>query len=110
VLRPQDLFGSIGGEEFAVIMPGCGIEAAYVRADRIRSSFAESSRFVGGQPVKSTVSGGVAMSETSAEALDVLLKLADAALYEAKGDGRNRVKRAGREAAADNVSNVFRVA
>jgi len=37
-----------------------------VRADRIRSSFAESSRFVGGRPVKSTVSGGVAMRETSA--------------------------------------------
>ena len=110
VLRPRDLFGRIGGEEFAVIMPGCGIEAAYVRSDRIRSSFAESSRFVGGRPVKSTVSGGVAMRETSAEALDVLLKLADAALYEAKGDGRNRVKRASREAAADNVSNVFRVA
>jgi diguanylate cyclase (GGDEF)-like protein len=109
-LRPQDLFGRIGGEEFAVIMPGCGIEAAHARADRIRTSFAESSRFVGGQPVKGTVSGGVAVSETSAEALDALLRLADAALYGAKADGRNRIKRANREATSDNVSNVFRVA
>ena len=43
-LRPNDVFGRIGGEEFAVVLPGSGIEAACVRAERIRASFAENSR------------------------------------------------------------------
>lgn len=110
VLRPQDLFGRIGGEEFALIMPGCGVEAAHARAERIRGLFAENCRFVGAHPVKATVSGGVAASETSGEPLEVLLENADAALYRAKGDGRNRIKRAQGETAAERGSNVFRVA
>ena len=35
-LRPNDVFGRLGGEEFAVVLPGSGIEAAHVRAERIR--------------------------------------------------------------------------
>jgi diguanylate cyclase (GGDEF)-like protein len=109
-LRPHDLFGRMGGEEFAVVMPGCGIEVAFVRAEKIRVSFVESCRFVGGHQVKATVSGGVAATETSEETLDALLGFSDAALYLAKADGRNRIKRADQDRPADRASNVFRVA
>jgi diguanylate cyclase (GGDEF)-like protein len=109
-LRPCDRFGRLGGEEFAVVMPGCGIEAAFARAERIRAAFVETCRFVGMHQVKATVSGGVAGSETSVDALEALLAHADAALYAAKGEGRNRIKRAHQEMAADNASNVCRVA
>ena len=109
-LRPTDVFGRMGGEEFAVVLPGSSIEAAYVRADRIRASFAESSRFVRGRQVNATVSGGVATGTDAKEALDVLLEHSDAALYEAKSEGRNRIKRAVEATAADERSNVFRVA
>ena len=34
-LRPNDVFGRLGGEEFAVVLPGSSIEAAYARAERI---------------------------------------------------------------------------
>jgi len=109
-LRPYDLFGRVGGEEFVVVMPGCSIEAAFVRAERIRVSFAESCRFFAGHQVKATVSGGVSVSETSAETLDALLGYSDSALYEAKAEGRNRIHRASVRAAGETVSNVFRVA
>jgi GGDEF domain-containing protein len=46
-LRPNDVFGRMGGEEFAVVLPGSSIEAAYARAERIRASFAASCRFAG---------------------------------------------------------------
>jgi diguanylate cyclase (GGDEF)-like protein len=109
-LRPHDLFGRLGGEEFAMVMPGCSIEAAYARADRIRAAFVEACRFVEGHQVQATVSGGVSVSETSEETLDCLLGYADAALYDAKAEGRNRIKRANRAEPVDGVSNVFRVA
>jgi diguanylate cyclase (GGDEF)-like protein len=109
-LRPQDLFGRLGGEEFAVIMPGCSVEAACIRAERIRAAFIESCRSIGTHQVKATVSGGVAMSEASQETLDALLEMSDAALYEAKAEGRNRIKRAAQDTPAGGASNVFRVA
>lgn len=109
-LRPHDLFGRIGGEEFAVIMPGCSVEAAFARAERIRAAFVESCRSIGKHQVKATVSGGVAVSETAGEAIDILLEYADAALYEAKAEGRNRIKRAGQNIPDAMSSNVFRVA
>ena len=40
-LRPNDVFGRMGGEEFAVVLPGSSIEAACARAERIRNSFAK---------------------------------------------------------------------
>ena len=73
-LRPSDIFGRIGGEEFAVVLPGLSIEAAHVRADRIRVSFAENCRFVGDNQVNTTVSCGVSMSVNGEQTLSALLE------------------------------------
>jgi diguanylate cyclase (GGDEF)-like protein len=110
VLRPTDVFGRIGGEEFAVVLAGSSVEAACARADRIRSSFAESCRFIGGKQINATVSGGVAVSLSGEHALDALLELSDVALYRAKAGGRNRIKRAEQPEPKGEISNVFRVA
>jgi diguanylate cyclase (GGDEF)-like protein len=107
-LRPSDVFGRIGGEEFAVALPGSSIEAAHVRADRIRLSFATSCRFVSGLRVEATVCCGISVSLKAEETLVSLLKEADMALYLAKADGRNRVMRASQP--AEVASTVIRVA
>lgn len=87
-LRDDDLFGRIGGEEFAVLLP-CGADEAADVAERIRRAFAaERIALDGGQVLQATVSIGLA---TGADDLDVLLALADEALYRAKAEGRNRV-------------------
>jgi diguanylate cyclase (GGDEF)-like protein len=91
VLRPHDILGRIGGEEFAAILHGSGPEAAYVIAERIRKAFQESAGFVNGQPVGATLSAGVSSTATPTH-LDTLLKGADTALYVAKQNGRNRVE------------------
>ena len=87
-LRPNDVFGRLGGEEFAVVLPGSSIEAACVRAERIRASFAESCQFVQERQVNATVSGGVSMSVNAGQTLDALLEDSDVALYGAKVEGR----------------------
>ncbi len=86
-LRPNDAFGRLGGEEFAVAMPGSGIEAAAVRAERICASFAEDCRFVGDHRVDATVSGGVSASVDGEHGLSALLEYSDIALYRAKAEG-----------------------
>jgi diguanylate cyclase (GGDEF)-like protein len=108
VLRPGDLFGRIGGEEFAALLPGASPEAAYVIADRVRHAFAAAPRRFGDHGVGATVSAGVATT-TGGDSLEALLEAADRALYRAKDRGRNRVER--RDAArAEPASNVIRVA
>jgi len=109
-LRPNDVFGRLGGEEFAVVLPGSSIEAAYVRAERIRASFAASCRFVGNRQVDATVSCGLSMRSNAEQTLMALLENADAALYCAKFEGRNRVKRADQPKQDSTLSTVIRVA
>jgi len=109
-LRPSDLFGRMGGEEFAALLPTTSIEAALLRAERIRLSFADACRFVRGHRVNATVSGGVSVSTEAEQPLDALLEEADAALYQAKTEGRNRIGRAGEKPPDTAVSDVPRVA
>ena len=93
MLRPNDLFGRYGGEEFIVALPSATVEAAYVIADRIRHRFAEAGAYLGERQLDATVSAGVA-SATSTTTLETIIREADLSMYEAKRLGRNRVERA----------------
>jgi diguanylate cyclase (GGDEF)-like protein len=109
-LRPNDVFGRLGGEEFAAVLPRLSIEAACVRAERMRAICVEHCRVINGHQVDATVSCGVAASDDAEIALNDLLELADRALYRAKAEGRNRVKRADQDASKPSLSTVIRVA
>lgn len=109
-LRPTDLIGRMGGEEFAILLSGCGIEAAFVRADRIRAAFVEGCRFIRGMQIGATASGGVAVSPNAEDSIAALLETADKALYGAKAGGRNRIQRAETARPDGAAANVCRVA
>lgn len=108
VLRPDDLFGRHGGEEFAVILPGEGVDTAYAVAERIRRAFAEAARMIDAAEVAATVSAGVTLALPD-ETLERVLAAADRALYRAKAQGRNCVRRADGPP-DEGGSNVIRVA
>ena len=91
-LRPNDVLGRIGGEEFAVVLPGSGLEATLAIAERMRKAFQASAEDVGGVPLHATFSAGVA-AFLPGTTLEMLMREADAALYLAKQNGRNRIER-----------------
>jgi diguanylate cyclase (GGDEF)-like protein len=90
VLRARDFAGRNGGEEFAVLLPDTGIPAALEIAERIRAAITEIS--LPGTDVSVAASLGVVGFPDHATTLDRLERLADAALYIAKRQGRNRVE------------------
>jgi two-component system cell cycle response regulator len=92
-VRAIDLPVRYGGEEFVVVMPDTRMEDAYRIAERIRLHVAGSPfRVLGGEELLSiTISIGLAGSLGEDDRPEALLKRADAALYEAKARGRNRV-------------------
>ena len=96
-LRETDVACRYGGEELIVVMPNCGLEAALVKAERLRVSIEALSEPNGAQVSASM--GVAAIPETSIAAKD-LLAAADAALYEAKQAGRNRVAAAAQKMGA----------
>jgi len=92
VLRKTDVFGRIGGEEFAILMPDTNLETALAVAERVRDGVAQASvRGPDGTSLSFTVSIGVSSLDGGAQKLDELLRKADAALYRAKQAGRDRV-------------------
>jgi diguanylate cyclase (GGDEF)-like protein len=91
-LRSIDVLGRYGGEEFAIVLPGTRRNAgAVVLAERIRQRIADEPIETDAGPVTVTVSAGVAGMDDDTLEPGELLKRADAALYEAKQQGRNRV-------------------
>jgi diguanylate cyclase (GGDEF)-like protein len=91
VARKQDIAARMGGEEFALVLPGCTTEAAVQAAEAVRTNFS-ALRFETEQGViECTVSAGVALRNGDDCSLDTLLRDADKGLYQAKRAGRNRV-------------------
>lgn len=91
-LRTVDIIGRIGGEEFAILLPETGLQEATEIAERLREIIAHSDVILeAGLPLHFTVSIGVATLKDKGVNLDILLNLADKALYQAKGSGRNKV-------------------
>jgi diguanylate cyclase (GGDEF)-like protein len=91
-IRNVDYAARYGGEEFFVMMPETTLEGAVEVADRIRARLA--GQIIAGGRV--TISVGVAEFPIHGDTPEALIATADAALYEAKREGRNRVLRARR--------------
>jgi len=84
------ILGRLGGEEFAIVLEESSLQAATLHAEELRRRFEDLSFEAAGQTFSITVSFGVA-ERAANESIDLLLKRADAALYQAKRSGRNRV-------------------
>jgi diguanylate cyclase len=92
-VKGQDIAARYGGEEFALLLPGTPLAGARVVADRLRFAFSQSRirRLNSEEPVGNiTISAGVAGYRTG-EDVTQLIARADAALYQSKAQGRNRV-------------------
>jgi diguanylate cyclase (GGDEF)-like protein len=88
-IRGSDIVGRLGGEEFAIIVPE-PMEFAIRISERLRAAFEEAGVTVGGYAIGATVSIGAATSYDPVTDIGALMARADAALYRAKHDGRNR--------------------
>jgi diguanylate cyclase (GGDEF)-like protein len=97
-IREDDIFGRFGGEEFLLILPNTTSHQALDVAEKIRIAISEQNfPFAERQPLGVvSVSGGVATYPDNALDSADLLRSADEALYEAKHQGRNRVRLAAR--------------
>jgi len=92
ILRDSDVFGRIGGEEFAALLTEVSGEAGFLVAQRLRQNIEDIDfQSENGQPIELQASIGIAVRLTRKETLADLMKRADAALYRAKSEGRNRV-------------------
>ncbi len=94
LIRTEDLFARVGGEEFAVLVRGIPHENSIQLAERVREEIAGAPLQTGGQTLAVTVSLGVATypmeRERKGDLADALYAQADARLYRAKSEGRNR--------------------
>ena len=93
--RPHDTVGRLGGEEFAVLLPGADASAVLAAAERLRASVESLAVTFDGCPIAATISLGCAVlarapAGSAAKIFEALVQEADAALYEAKRAGRNR--------------------
>lgn len=91
-LAEGQILSRIGGEEFAVLLPGADEPEATATAERLRRHLERSAVNVDGRQLFLQISAGVATLAPGMENLSSLLRAADRALYAAKRAGRNRVK------------------
>jgi two-component system cell cycle response regulator len=94
-IRLYDSIGRYGGEEFLLILPGCTTGEVMIIANRILENISKEPVMFDSTPIKVTISLGVAVYGAGDNTITTeLVQLADAALYKAKQNGRNRVEQA----------------
>lgn len=92
-LRVYDGLGRYGGEEFLLVLPGCNLTGALIRADDLRATISGTPIVAADTRLTVTLSMGVAVKNgESAIELEAFLAEADRALYKAKAGGRNQVQ------------------
>ena len=99
LLRDIDIFGRLGGEEFAILLPETDLAGSRSTAERLRAAIAGTAIDVGKAVLKVTISIGITLLLPDDLGLDAVLKRADDAMYEAKRHGRNRIMAASLPAA-----------
>lgn len=90
-IRPTDLAARTGGEEFCILISDQNPHAPKAMAERIRAQVEAMTIPTAAGPIRTTVSAGISYA-TGDETLQSLLIRADEALYEAKSEGRNRIR------------------
>lgn len=90
-VREIDFIGRFGGEEFSVFLPQTSKDQAWQVAERLRARLADTEIFAYDEKIKLTVSIGLANFPGNSKDKDLLIEIADKALYKAKQEGRNRV-------------------
>jgi diguanylate cyclase (GGDEF)-like protein len=91
-LRPGDLLGRHGGEEFTVFLPGTGADEAEALAEALRAAVSHIGLLADGEAVHLKVSVGLAVLDPDERDLGSLVKRADEAMYAAKRGGRDQVR------------------
>jgi diguanylate cyclase (GGDEF)-like protein len=95
MLRSNDLIARTGGEEFTILLTDTSASAGMVTAERIRQAIEKLEVPFENQPLRFTVSAGVAQFDPSKGGWESMMRRADTAMYEAKERGRNSVCPAG---------------
>lgn len=90
VIRDDDFFGRLGGEEFAILFPDSGAGIAREIVENLRTLF-ENVEHILGETVTATISAGISEIGPTDNRIEALVDRADTALDEAKHAGRNRV-------------------
>ncbi|MEO1854865.1 diguanylate cyclase [Chromohalobacter sp.] len=90
-VRRDDHLARLGGDEFAILLPGCGHEQAVRIADKVRHAVSELSVMHDGKRYRVTASLGVSCLGSDDDEAQAVVKRADAASYEAKAQGKNRM-------------------
>jgi len=90
-LRPYDVIGRYGGEEFLILAPGCDLQLTQKLAERIRAAVCDEVIDLGNDSTTVTVSLGATLGTAESDP-EFLVTMADAAMYQAKRNGRNRAE------------------
>jgi diguanylate cyclase (GGDEF)-like protein len=87
---PSSMLARIGGEEFLILLSGLTSEQAFAHTERLRNACARASVSTREGALHVTVSAGVATTGDGTRSVETLMEAADAALYRAKREGRDR--------------------